>query len=538
MAMLLVVSVCAGCKKQQQILPSLQSTAQPLPIPENRFEVRTDYSHLTPYVSPHTMYSRLSDGAMPELIPSNDYGILLPYASAVTLSNGGIRESKFGLVTTDGMLVTDLIYDSVQVAQPYSRLHPRYVNVYHQAYKLSVEIPNSGFCWSSPESINAACALDGSWVTPFDYMNIVFADEVFVAVRDYEKFDMDVFDYSGRRLYNTLDTDWVASMHQDASKGSLASNISEGYSYIRTRDGTYMFIEMLTGRAIYTDFVGASKFSHGLAAVQMRENSEGGYRGLWGYINKSFEKVIPMIYVSASTFNNEQAIVETQNGNYLVINKHGETMMTVPLGNHITENHYRHGYTVHDSDWDTYKCYSVGLVEIIPPKRIRDSEGEPFWDHFGGEWYICELDGGVWLFSTDEEYFYESVDRIFEVEGGYISYFIHRRPLSRYGVMTLDGRDVIPAQEWEQIDIVTDNGVVIAFIINTRDLLEFFDDQFIPSMYMLYDAEGVLITSGAGVLAYHEAVGLYSVLDEYHYSWLDKDGNVIISIPLMSYPLD
>jgi len=470
---------------------------------------------------------------MPELVPSGGYGMLLPYANVATLRNGSFLASKYGLVTTGGMLVTDLIYDGVEMAQIYSQ----FANVYRQAYKLSINLPDSGSYWRFPESTNAACALDGSWVTPFDYTDIAFADEVFVAVRDYEAFDMDVFDYSGRRLYNMRDMDWVTSVHKDAWKGSLAHNISEGYSYIQTRDGTYLFVEMLTGRAIYTDFVGVSAFSDGLAAVQMSEYSAGGYRDLWGYINKYFETVIPMIYVGARTFNNERAIVETQNGNSLIINKRGETLMTVPSGNHIEAYYDGQGFIVYDNDWRPYKHYTAGLVEIIPPERIRHSE-DAYWYHIGGEWYTCTLDGGEWLFSAGEEYFFQSVDSILAVEGGYVTYIIYKPDLTLYGIMTLDGRDIIPAQEGSRINIVADGGVVMAFIVSTGNSMAFYDLTFGASTYEFYDAEGVLITSGAGVLTYEESVGLYSVMDEYHYSWLDKDGNVIISIPLMSYSLD
>jgi len=47
-----------------------------------KWEVKTDYSGLAPYEKIAGTAVRLHSGPLTELLPSGDYGLLLPYASA------------------------------------------------------------------------------------------------------------------------------------------------------------------------------------------------------------------------------------------------------------------------------------------------------------------------------------------------------------------------------------------------------------------------------------------------------------------------
>ena len=168
-----ILILAAACSKTAQRPPFLPPP-ELVPPPDMIWNVLTDYSGLTPYTPKFTKHTRLHDGPLPELIPSNDYGTLLPYASATIMPNGSLRESKYGLVTIDGVVVTDLIFDQISRANE---------QVYHYfglqpvpqppVYLLAVNTSGSGTLWNA-ESKKAVCALDGSWITPFDYVNVIF----------------------------------------------------------------------------------------------------------------------------------------------------------------------------------------------------------------------------------------------------------------------------------------------------------------------------------------------------------------------------
>jgi hypothetical protein len=75
-----------ACAVQEKPPAAPPSVVTPAPSPEVTYIVRTDYAHLTPYEPVKEVYTRLSEEFMPELIPSDDYGPLLPYAGVITTS--------------------------------------------------------------------------------------------------------------------------------------------------------------------------------------------------------------------------------------------------------------------------------------------------------------------------------------------------------------------------------------------------------------------------------------------------------------------
>jgi hypothetical protein len=112
---------------------------------------------------------------------------------------------------------------------------------------------------------------------------------------------------------------------------------------------------------------------------------------------------------------------------------------------------------------------------------------------------------------------------------------------SRVGVMTLDGREIIPPESGINIMPVVENGDATAFIVNSNRQFWFGYRQapnFIPSVFRLVCADGDVIASGPGALAFDDDTGLFSILGEDSFKWLDRDANVIISIPLMSNTMD
>ena len=495
--------------------------------------VKTNYTYLTAYEPAHSKYSRLREGPLPALEPSRDYGILLPYAGASVFSDGRLRESKYGLVTKDGVVVTDLVYDSVETAYLHypSAQEPRF------AYVLSIDLFVDE--WSHSQT-KAVCALDGSWVTPFDYFNIVFKEDVIFLIKSYEGFDIDVYDYTGKRLYNMRELEWTKDISADAWAGDVAYNNSEGYGFVQMDDKTYSAFDALTGELRRLEYIRATPFSDGLAAVQI-----GFDQRLWGFIDKNFELAIPPKFVDPAAFVNGKAVAYTPDGSWHIIDNRGETLFTAPPNCYIEMLYESSGFrVVSKANWERQTLYTKDLVEISFPASIealaKDTfERDRYINHLGGGWYSCEVDGGMVLFTEERDYFIPGAGYISQVDGESFVYIEYDGAVTRTGVMALDGTVIIPPEQHLSIIAVTPDSGKKAFIVNTGGFHIYgVGSDYIQSSYKLIGADGAVIVSGSGAMAYNEGAGLYSVLGVDHFAWLDLSGNTIISIPLMSYTLD
>ena len=537
--LILLLPLISACEESRRP-PFLPEPVYVTPS-EMKWNVRTDYQGLTPYMTPHTMHTRLNEGPLSELIPSNEYGMLLPYASASLRSDGSLRAAKYGLVTIEGMIVTDLIYNNVD--KGFSRYS---YGVYHPAappppaYRLVVNVPGSETPWGGVQSKIAACALDGRWVTPFEYEDVIFEEKVIVMVRDFETFDMDVYDYNGRLLYNTLALDWMAYISKDEWLGSFFYSISEGYGVVPLNNGTYAFIDILTGRARYTEYVWANPFSNGFASVAVSAENDEMTSDLWGFIDKNFELVIPCKYAQPSWFAYERAVVQLPDSSQQIIGTRGETLFHAPSGYSIERHNDGPGFVLHGRHGEDRlpTFYTNDLVEISLPTRVQSQSGYIYLRYTGGGWYVCDFDGGIMLFMADKEYFFPDMWHISYTDDKYIIYSEYSETGQGSGVMTIDGRDIIPLEQEATITEIVEGGVLKGFCINVGGIGYFIGSEYMHRTYRLVDADGNTIASGSGVLMYDEASGLYSVLGADYYKWLDAKGNTIISIPLMSYTLD
>jgi len=307
-------------------------------------------------------------------------------------------------------------------------------------------------------------------------------------------------------------------------------------------------VEILTGRARYTEYGYLQQFSEDLAPALVRESYGEGSDDLWGYINKDLELVIPAWFRSAQGFINGKAVAETPDGTYYIINKRGESLMSVPKGNYIEQHFDGHGYTVHSlGEREETTHYTSDLVEVILPTETRSS-GELMYTYYRGDGWFCGIlnHGGMFLFNMSGEYYFPLSGNVFHMDGKYAvyqEYHDHHDSGVRWGAISLSDWTKIIEEQDAWISVAAEDGMAKAFMVNSTTP---YFGQFAamrgfastPSVYRLYDTDGNLIASGPGVLAYDEAAGLYSVLGADHYAWLDADGKTIIRIPLMSYTLD
>lgn len=538
-SLILLTLLSASCKRRQSetFTPSPEYIASPeyTAPPEMKYEVRTDYSGLTPYNPQISKYSRLHERALMELVPSQDYGTLLKYASASTLEDGSLRESKCGFVTIDGVIVTDLIYDEIE--RPYH--YAGSTDTPRPVYRLSINKTGAYTYGIYPQTMYAACALDGSWITPFDYVSIVFLEDMAILIRDYDSFDWDIIDYNGKSLSRAIDCEWEKNVSKNAWPADLAYNTSEGYGCIRMKDDTYAFVDVLTGQAQYTDFINACPFSEGLAAVAVRAEGYKIIDELWGFIDHSFEFVIPPVYSYVSQFKNGRSIVNKPDGASQVINTRGETLLSAPSGGSIDQNYVDSGFIIYTGKEDIYYTNDLARIEFMPGLEPKDKN--VYIQVLAGGWYTYETDGGTVLFSQDTKYVLPGQINISSITGESVVYGEYRDPDYWMGVMAFDGSDIIPPEPDASILPVTENGATKAFIVNYGSSFRYFFQSkavYRTRICKLVDTAGDVIFSAPGFLQYDEEAGLYSVLGTDSFTWLDKDANVIISIPLMSYMLD
>jgi hypothetical protein len=102
------------------------------------------------------------------------------------------------------MIVTDPVYTNGYRVSIYNQEEGASEDM--PAYILSGTHENPDDPYTSPSM--AACALDGSWITPLIYSDIFSSAAALTLVRVAETNDWDVMDYDGNLLYNSKDMDW------------------------------------------------------------------------------------------------------------------------------------------------------------------------------------------------------------------------------------------------------------------------------------------------------------------------------------------
>jgi len=510
------------------LLESSQSDI--LPTADLRWNVSTDDSHLTTIQPPHSMHTRQSGGSLTEFQPLGSLGTILPYSSAITMNDGSLRISKYGLVSEDGTVLTDLIYDNIEMAiyQTANANNPR------PAYNISMNNIDPGVYYGV---LNAAFAVDGSWVTPLEYVDVIFSDEVIFMMKEYESFDIDVFDYNGKLLYNILEMEWAEEISEEIWAEIIVYGASEGYSFVKLNDETYGRMDIMTGELERTDFAQAFMYSEGLAAATPRNGN------LWGFINKDLEFVIEPEFTFETVFVNGRAVVETLDGSQHIINAQGEKLFTIGSDSFMIMNFDGIGFSLHIRErWSVPTFYSDDFAEITYPEEATSLGAESSLQYIGDGWHYAMTEEGMWLISKDGAYLV-SENRQIEVKYA-DGYFIYTEYDDNFetigmGVMLPDGTDVIALRDVASITPAVKDGTVTAFIINTNiSGGMFIQAEYTPAQYNVVGLDGTTIAYGFGVMDYNETLELFSVQGTDFFAWLDSQGNTLISIPFMGYSFD
>ena len=522
------------------------SVTEPAPesLPEMQWDVQTNFNILTPFTPQHSLHTRLHEGALSELIPSDNYGMLLPYSSVAELDDGYLQASKFGFVTLDGIVVTDLIYEEIERAE---YIHGWYTGAAEEgfpAYSLAKDVQDIESDGNNHTIKKmAACAMDGSWVTEFDYINIEFTKEVIILYRDDVTFDIDVIDYDGNHLYNMLDFDWInnaLNALDDTWTGFTLTIISDRHAHIRIGNRTFAFIDLLTGDIRTTRFIAADPFVEDRAPVGIGIRNT--YFVQWGLINADFEVVIQPRYYDLPFFLYGKAIVQLRNNSQIVINMNGENLFNVPDGHWLEHSHEGPTFIMRSVfDTENHPVYlSSEFTKITPPEGM--SEESFSLRYLNNGWYTTSSEAGSYLMREEESHYFPDFEEISFTDGELIIYTMGPDEMQGFqhksGVMTLDGRDIIPPEPSVEIIPVTQNDTITAFIVETGASWLFTEEVNNQNRYRLVDKDENTIIQGRGILTYHETLEMYSIQSANHFSWLDKDANPIITIPLLSSTFD
>ena len=267
LALLLIFS---GCAKTS--VPSVTPALPPEPTPgtppsfENPSGIYADWSKLQKPENPVEIGSRLHEGPLTELIPSDDYGILVPYVGDVVTSDAGgffvSTEYRYGLMTMDGCVVLDPVLSAV-----YS-----ITTDIGEVYVLDKPVGEGENMYQA----EALCAMDGSWCTDFIYSGTYWTGEYLRAFCLDNNNESSLLDSRGNKILGLEDLEFEIPLNKDMDDWMLqysALNFSGGYVNLQLEDGYYAYFDM-QGKVLRSDeFNGRSYstfgfFKDGVAVVQ------------------------------------------------------------------------------------------------------------------------------------------------------------------------------------------------------------------------------------------------------------------------------
>ena len=255
------------------------------------------------------VYTRLSPEPLPDLIPSDDYGPLLTYVGD-RLDGQWWDYEKYGLVTREGRIVTDPVYDGAWRLSYFDGEKNESLDVL--ALTRTLDTP------AGKEERYALAAADGSWVTGFDWLwaNAVDDDRIWTVEPDGTGVMLDA-------SFNEL---WRLPLPEGEEVWYYQGGMSGATWWTRGVGNIYagrMIVDR-DGKILADEESGVSNlqgFYDGLSAAHPAEDWN-----RWGYVNQKGEWVIEPVYDSAGDFHNGKAIA-CLNDTWVVIDTSGAVLL-------------------------------------------------------------------------------------------------------------------------------------------------------------------------------------------------------------------
>lgn len=278
-----------------------------------KYNVITDRTKLSGYVAPDVTVRRLTGAYQDVLTPSEDYGNLLPYVSdRLFASDGSSVGSKYGLLTANGEVVLDEVLTDIEKLFYQDELY--YIDL--GIYKISRFD-------SEKEALRyALLAEDGSWVTEFEYEEVIAMSIGVLAIYDEQNNLARVIGPDGKEI---LDSKNFATkrMFLNGSVASLA-NHGEGYFQVVFQDGSKGYVNsrgsVLNMGANFPSFHTENKpFRDGLGVVAIG--------GDWRYMKENGEYAFTEPFAEAYPYVGDISVVRYE-GNLCILNRECKIVAT------------------------------------------------------------------------------------------------------------------------------------------------------------------------------------------------------------------
>ena len=392
------------------------STPEPTAAPP-RGSVFTDWSKLTPYAPPREHYTRLHAERMNELTPSDDYGLLLPFAGEMIVADiGWVAGTKSGLVTMDGMIVMDAVC---------SRINPLVPGEYYYESSACPVFYVLEKIFDNPQGVEdyekwvrkyAVCGADGSWVTPFEYEYVDSCPLGALCTRDGEANSFEILDKNGKIIF-------------DSAEFPVASLLDSYSSYRFSNFGVsrWILLQLKTDNCAFFDQEGNRLFSDECDGYfEWSSGFDGGYAvvckgGKAGVIDEEARWVYPIEYDDITICSSPQSDGKRKLLGFL-LSDGGIRRMVSPKGTTLFET----------SDYvywmDHMNCFS-GWIEgsdwfyrdlnYAPVTLNGSTDINPLYES-GGYWAV--FPEGCWLSYDGVERLIEGAVGINWISDGYIGW--------------------------------------------------------------------------------------------------------------------
>lgn len=320
--------------------PENSAVPTPKPIPTDGPYVYTDYSQLEDNSPRPDRYVRWHGEFTDHLIPSPDYGPLIPFSGDGAMEEWEVSDyGAQGLMTLDGKVVVDPVYSAVTQLCSGGDIAFGRPDTYYPAFLLSRYAGDGeGDLFNAYNDVSSQlCALDGSWVTEeyhFSYNTLCYGngvqDGAIFALRD-ENILVLLDISNGKELFSAplegLGKDELNEVLHNVGYGDGRITLSVPiYDRSHGADVRYLRCWDLSGNEIFLpgNVDGIYSFSEGLCPARRT----GGEGYAWGYLGLDGQWAIPPQFTDATSFDGGVALLGTHA--HTLIDREGNILYETP----------------------------------------------------------------------------------------------------------------------------------------------------------------------------------------------------------------
>ncbi|MBR4308716.1 MAG: hypothetical protein IKT58_03880 [Oscillospiraceae bacterium] len=249
---LLILLLCillSSCKTTTSGEPQEPTDPTAAPVTESTLNVKTDFSSYTKKESLSAKYTRLSDGPLDDLHPTDTGKQIYPFIG-LKLDNGYMSSYRYGIVDRDGCVLADPVYSEV------TPLIDADTNTVLPIWLLkktdSPSDPEVSHYVYGTEYYGLA-AMDGSFVTECIYSDIYCNDGRIIAFRYREDFDdptkFDVYDLEGHLLFTSADLSFAHKLRGECCNYKYGQGL-----YTAVFENLTDYPTMNHGTSLYGDY--------------------------------------------------------------------------------------------------------------------------------------------------------------------------------------------------------------------------------------------------------------------------------------------